>query len=239
MIDVAPLVTVETVLPFLAVGGILLGAYLIVWGINGFRRALTVWAHDPVPAEEAALVDGTLEVEGTAEPLAETLRSPYDDAQCLAYSYTKKRKEHDPSDDDGGTEWRTVDSGSDAVPFAVADDSGSVPVDPSAATLGLDTAYSDRGARIKRTESRLDPGDGVHVIGQKRPARETDADLGDARAYIGDGEEVPTFRITDGGELETVARMVGRSALSVVAGGVACGLAVHYLSTRFPELVPV
>ena len=216
------------------VGGIL-GVYLVVWGVNGVKRTLAVWANDPIPIDEAHLADGTIEVEGTAEPLSDTLRSPYDNAECLAYSYSKKRKEREKNEDgEYETKWRTLDSGDDSVPFLVSDDTGSIPVDPEDATLGLDTEYSSRTGDIKRTEKRIDPDDGVHVIGQKLPGVESDADLGDARAYIGDGEEAPTFRVTDGGELETVVRMFGRSVGSVALGVTLIGVFGYALLVSFP-----
>lgn len=200
-------------------GGVLLGAYLLVWGVNGVRRATAVWSHDPVPIGESHLEEGTIEVEGTAESLGETLTSPYGDATCLAYSYSKKRKER-RTDEDGNTttEWDTVASGSDSVPFAVVDDTGSIPIDPEGATLGMDGDHSSRRGDVKRTESRIDPGDGIHVIGQKRSTAETDRTFEDASAFIGDGDAAPTFRITEGGELETVARMFGRSLLALALG---------------------
>ncbi|SMO53261.1 GIDE domain-containing protein [Halorubrum cibi] len=223
----------------LALAGVaaLVGVYLVVWGVNGIRRTIAVWASDPIPIEEARLADGTIEIEGTAEPLSGTLQSPYDEAECLAYSYSKKREKRERNEDgEYETEWRTVDSGGDSVPFLVSDDTGSIPVDPAAATLGLDTEYSSHVGDVKKTESRIDPGDGVHVIGQKVPAVETDVDLGDERAYVGDGEETPTFRITNGGELETVARMFGRSAGSIALGGTLIAAFGYLLLTSVPGI---
>lgn len=215
----------------------LVGVYLVFWGIAGIRRTIAVWSSDPIPIGEAHLADGTIEVEGTAEPLSDTLRSPYADAECLAYSYSKKRKERERNEDgEYETEWRTLDAGGESVPFSVSDDSGSIPVDPEAATLGLDTAYTTRTGDLRKTESRIDPGDGVHVIGQKRSASEADADLGEARAYIGDGDEAPTFRITEGGELETVARMLGRSLGSVALGAVLIIVFGYMVLASFPGL---
>ncbi|QAU11923.1 hypothetical protein EKH57_03700 [Halorubrum sp. BOL3-1] len=212
-------VTEEMLVLAVGVVAAILGVYLVLWGVIGFRRAIAVWRSDPVPIGEAYRSDGTIEVEGTAEELSRTLRSPYDNARTLAYSYSKKRKEREQNEDgEYETEWKTLDSGGESAPFLVTDDTGSVPVDPAAATLGLDTEYSNRTGDIKKTESRIDPGDGIHVIGQKRSAVETDAELDDHRTYIGDGREAPTFRVTDGGELETVARMFGRSLGSVVLG---------------------
>jgi len=208
-----------------SVAGMLLGGYLIVWGVNGLRRAVAVWRSDPIPIEEAYLVDGTIEVEGAAEQLVETTNAPYSGRTCLAYSAKKKRKEREKNDDgEWETNWNTVSSPSGSVPFGVADNSGSIAVDPESATLGMDREYSNRSGDVKYSERRIDPGDEIHVIGQKQSVSETRPELGDAMAYIGDGDEAPTFRITDGSELETVVRMFGRSAASIAFGAIALGL---------------
>ena len=204
-----------------SVAAAVLGVYLIVWGLNGFRRAISVWRSDPIPIEEFHLADGTVEVEGTAEKLVETASAPYSNRTCLAYSAKKKRKEREKNQDgEWETNWNTVSSPSGSVPFNVVDDTGSVAVDPAAATLGMDGEYSNRSGDIKYSENRIDPGDEIHVVGQKRSVTEQRPALGDATAYIGDGDEAPTFRITDGSELETVVRMFGRSTASILLGGI-------------------
>jgi len=211
----------ETTLALIiAVAAALLGGYLFIWGGNGIRRTIGVWSSDPLPIEEAYVTDGGIEVEGAANPLSETLRSPYDDARCLAYSYSKQRRERTRNEDgEYETTWRTVESGNESVPFLVSDDTGAIPVVPDAATLRLATTYSSRSGDTETTERRIDPGDGIHVIGQRRAAVEADIDLGDASAYIGGGDDASAFRVTAGDELETVARMFGRSL-----GGVALGV---------------
>jgi len=225
MLSPSVALTVSIGLGVVSVAGVLLGGYLIIWGVNGFRRAVVVWRSDPIPIEDAHLVDGTIEVEGTAEKLVETASAPYSDRTCLAYSAKKQRKEREKNEDgEWETNWKTVSSPSGSVPFDVVDDTGSIAVDPAAATLGMDGEYSRRSGDIKYSENRIDPGDEVHVIGQKRPVAETRPALGDATAYIGDGDEAPTFRITDGSELETVLRMFGRSSASIVFGAIVIGL---------------
>ena len=210
----------------LTLGGVAVGGYLIVWGVNGFRRAISVWRSDPIPIEESHLTDGTIEIEGTAETLVETATAPYSDRTCLAYSAKKQRKEREKNDDgEWETNWNTVSSPSGSVPFNVVDDTGSIAVDPEAATLGMDGEYSNRSGDIKYSENRIDPGDEVHVIGQKRAVTETRPELGDVTEYVGDGDDAPTFRITDGSELETVVRMFGRSAASIVLGTLIAGIA--------------
>ena len=223
-----------------AAAAVLLGAYLIVWGFNGVRRAVSVWRSDPIPIEEAHLVDGTIEVEGSAETLVETASAPYSDRTCLAYSAKKKRKEREKNQDgEWETNWNTVSSPSGSVPFNVVDDTGSIAVDPAAATLGMDSEYSRRSGDVRYSENRIDPGDSVHVIGQKRAVTETRPSLGDATTYVGDGDDTPTFRITDGSELETVVRMFARSAGSLLFGAVLIGGCLYLLGTTFPELTVV
>lgn len=195
------------------------------WGVGGIRRAVSVWRNEPIPIGEAVDADGTVEIEGTAETLTETVSAPYSNTDCFAYrNKTKRKKRTRDSDGDWETNTRTVDSGSGSVPFELTDETGSIPVDPSAATIGMDTEYrrsrgnrrSATGEKI-RTEKRIDPGDELHVVGQKRPASAADDELGET-AFVGDGDEAPTFRITEGSELETVLRMFGRSLGAIALG---------------------
>lgn len=217
--------TVSIGLMAVSVAGVLLGGYLIVWGANGLRRAVVVWRNEPIPVEDAHIADGTVEVEGTAETLVETASAPYSDQACLAYSGKKQRKEREKNEDgEWETNWKTVSSPSGSVPFEVVDDTGSIAVDPEGATLGMDGGYSRRSGDVKYSENRIDPGDEIHVIGQRRPVTETRPALGDATGYIGDGDAAPTFRITDGSELETVVRMFGLSAASILFGATVIGL---------------
>jgi len=215
-----------------------LGYRSVRWGADGVRRAVSVWRNEPIPIGEAHLADGTIEVEGTAEMLNKTLSAEYTRTSCFACRYkTKRKKRTKNSDDEWETKTTTVDSGSNSVPFRLTDETGSIPVDPSAATIGMDTEYrnssgsqrSTTGQKIQ-TEQRIDPGDELHIIGQKRPASETDTELDDATAFIGDGDEAPTFRITEGSELETVVRMFGRSTGALCLGFGLASLGVYVVS---------
>ncbi|MES3160991.1 MAG: GIDE domain-containing protein, partial [Halorubrum sp.] len=216
---------------------VLLGAYLIVWGLNGFRRTASVWRSDPIPIEETHLADGTVEVEGTAETLEATVSAPYSDRTCLAYSAKKERKERQKKNGEWEKTWNTVSSPSGSVPFTVEDDTGSIAVDPDAATLGMDGEYSHRSGNVKYSENRIDPGDTVHVIGQMQSVTANRPELGDERTYIGDGDETPTFRITDGSEFETVVRMFGRSAGALILGTLLAGGSASFFSAMLPEVM--
>jgi len=205
------------------------------WGVGGLRRTLTVWRNEPIPIGEAESVDGTIEVEGTAEKLTKTISGNYSGKSCFAHSYkTKRKKKSKNSDGEWETDTTTVESGSNSVPFKLTDETGSIPIEPSDATIGMDTEYkrssgnrrTGRGEKIK-TEQRIDPGDELHVVGQKRPASEADTDLDEAPMFIGDGDEAPTFRITEGSELETVVRMFGRSVGAIGLGIVLIGFSLY------------
>lgn len=103
----------------------------------------------------------------------------------------------------------------------------------------MDREYRKSDGDIRRTESRIDPGDELHIIGQKVPVTEANDGFEDASAFIGDGDAAATFRITEGSELETVVRMVGRSLVAMmfaVALPVGSGA---WLTANVPELAEV
>lgn len=191
----------------------------LVVGIRKAYDAYAIWSNEPIPAGEVHTADAEVEVEGTAEPIAETTDAPYTDTPSVAYRYKKERRKT-RADDDGGTEryWGTVASGYDAVPFLVTDDTGEVAIDPADATLEAGTDHRSRSGNIRRTERRLEPGDDVHVYGQRRTANEQAIQqrLGDRRQFIGSGQQVTTFQITQGGEVWAVGRTAGKAALYTV-----------------------
>ncbi|WP_336036070.1 GIDE domain-containing protein [Halobacterium yunchengense] len=189
------------------------------WGVRTFTDGYEIWSHDPVDAAAVADAAGVVEVTGTARPLDETVVAPYTNTECLAHEYRTQVEERDHGDEDGGTEWRTVERGSDEVPFVVTDDSGSVAVDPSGAELSMDDEDLDDGPNRRRTERRLDVDETVHVYGHRR-----DDGLGDEPVYVGDGDAV-NFRIADTTAGRAVGRLLAKGAVALVAGVVCFGIA--------------
>lgn len=202
--------------------GLLLCLVGVAVGLREYRNAYAIWSNEPISTDEVGLVDGVVEVEGTAAALDSTLRSPYTDTESLVYSYERERRETSHDDDGPQHTWRTVSSGQDTVPFLVRDDAGAVAVDPDGADLEMGTDHRARRGEIRETERRLEPGDDVHVYGQKHTVAERRDDaLAGRRHYVGDGEAVPTFQLTEGGELTAVGRTALKATLLTVASSVA------------------
>lgn len=203
----------------------------VVVGGRNLWDAYKIWSNDPIPAGEVYAAETVVEVEGTAESIGETTQSPYDDVESLVYSYKKERRETE-IDEDGNqeTRWETIASGRDAVPFRVSDDSGSVPVDPEGSDFEAGVDYRDRRGNIRQTERRLVPGDGVHVYGQRQEVVEGDL-LDDQRQYVGDGDAVTTFQITQGGEAYAIGWTAGKGAVYAVVSIVVGVFVVDQLVT--------
>ena len=100
--------------------------------------------------------------------------------------------------------YRTISRGDSAVPFLAVDETGDVAVDPSGATLSVSESrrrknrrlFSNDSERYREYEGRIAPGDKSY--------------------YIGNGDAVEEFVVSDGSELRTVLRYVGLGALLVV-----------------------
>jgi len=198
------------------------GVVALWWGAVNFRDGYAMWRHEPVDAADARYESGVVEVTGTANPLDDTIVAPYSQEACLAHEYRTKQRQNDVGDDDDTPDWRTVERGSDRVPFVVEDDTGTVPVDPEGADISMsDTDYSS-STRTKRLEGRLDAGETVHVYGYHR--QDGDGVLADEAFHVGDGEEV-NFRIADTSGGRAVLRLLAKGAGAVVFGGVFVGVA--------------
>lgn len=206
--------------------GVVLGSiYLLYWGAKQFSNGWTIWRNDPVDVEEVHLEEGIVEVQGVAEPIdGEVLSAQYTDRKSLAYEYERKEKRR-RRDADGETEWEweTVESGERTRPFHVSDDTGTVAVDPEGATVSLDEERVGGGARTRKYEGRLEPGDHVHVFGQKRTATDGDPP-GDRQEFIGDGPETDEFTVSDATEFRTVLRYLGKGTAAMLAAAVALAI---------------
>jgi hypothetical protein len=215
----------ETLFPALFVvvfGGI--GVYMTYRGASSIARGGRVVAGDPIDAGEFHLAEGNVEVEGTAQPLGETIAARYTDTEVVGYTYERKerRHDHDPNGQNQ-THWETVDSGGDAVPFEVVDDTGSVAVDPEGADLTFDTERAGGGSGTRTYEGRLEPGSTVYVNGVKRDAADSESPLRDARAVVAGGEDLV---VSDTSEGWTAARYLGQGVGQLLFGLIFAGVGV-------------
>lgn len=215
------------------------GLVTLYRGVTSLRRGYRIASHDQVDAGSVHLEDGVVEVQGEAEPVDGTIESAYTGTECLAYTYEKKRKERDHSGDDSNTRWRTVDSGEGKTPFYVRDGSGRVAVDPADAAVSLDTDRVSSGVRIRKYEGRLEPGETVHVYGEKIEPVSADEAPGGERLYIGDGGEDTSFTVSDTTETRTVLRYVATGVGTVIVSVLILALATVPTLVYTDRLSPI
>ena len=121
-------------LAVLAMGAIVATA-LCWYAVTELRLANRVLRVRPDSALDAP-TGGRIELRGTAEPIDDgtLVRSPFTDTPCLAYEY-----EVEEYTGGKGSNWRTIDDGEGYVPFLLADDTGSVLIEPPGADFRLET----------------------------------------------------------------------------------------------------
>lgn len=207
------------------------GIVAVGWGSLHFRDGYQIWSHEPVDAATVERESGVVEVTGETTPLEDTVTAPYSNEECLVYEHRREERQHDVTDDDEATEWRTVDSGSDRVPFAVADDTGQVPVDPEGADVSLDDRDYSSSTQVRELEGRLDVGETVHVFGHARS--DGDGQLGDVPTYVGDGDEV-NYRIADTTGSKAVRRLLLKGTGAIVFGIAFIAVAVYVVNVGLP-----
>lgn len=201
---------------------VLIGAAVGGMGILNIYKGYRIWSNEPIPVNEVHLSDGVVEVEGEVETVdGNTFEAKYSGEEAVVHDWKKERKKRSSR---RGSSWSTQGSGEDGVPFRVSDGTGSVTIDPEEASLSLSMSTVSRSGRTRRREGRLEPGDEVHVYGQKKSLVERRDDIGDANFYVGNGDAVSDFRITDGTEFSAVARLIAVGALYAVFGVVFAGV---------------
>ena len=115
--------------------GALVAIPLCWYGLGELRLAHRVLRVRPDSALDAP-DGGRIELRGTARPVDDEtpLRSPFSDTPCLVCEY--EVEEYDSSGK--GSNWTTVDSGTEWVPFRLEDDTGSVRIEPAGADFRLE-----------------------------------------------------------------------------------------------------
>ena len=198
----------------LLVGALFSGMFLLA-GVRLLRSGLAVARSDPIPAAEVYNAEDAVEVEGVAEPAVDTLEAPASGEECLAYVDERQTRTGR-----GGADWTTVERNRDVVPFYVADDSGEVLVDGDAELdLYLDDETFVGGDHERHRERRIDPGEPVHVYGQRCDLVEARGGFPDERVYVGGGEHVDQVRVTAGTERTSVLpRLLVGAALTLISG---------------------
>ena len=196
------------------------GPWVLRWSGRQFRTGYAMLANKAVGAEDAHEESGAVEVKGTAIPLGETISGKYSDDPAIAQKWHKERVEEErDSDGNTTTSTRTVGRGSDAVPFLLEDETGAVAVDPSGASLSISETHIHRSPTdVEHYEGLIEPGDSVYVYGQLRKADDPADAPGEERTYIGTGDQVTEFVVSDSGQLGTVFNYFLYGAMMTAVG---------------------
>jgi hypothetical protein len=228
----------------LLIGLVFTGAFAVA-GVRLLKTGLGIAASDVIDASEVHHAEGTVEVEGRAEPAAETLTAPASDTECLGYVHEVAVKTGDPNeqalidntelgldDEDHGGGWSVAERERELAPFYVSDGAGRVLVgDDADLYLGEQERYPDEDEEDRaHRERRLEPGDEVHVYGQRKDVVEAREDFPDERVYVGSGDDVD-MKVTVGDEREVVLKRVALGGfLTLFAGGASVLLARELLT---------
>lgn len=116
------------------------GALLLLIGIGAliktrqeFGPAVEIFRNDPLAVQELVYHDGPAEVEGTARGDEKGVEAPFTGTVCLAYEYEVQEYRSTGKN----SYWKTLDEGTNSVPFLVEDDTGAVQIDGTVAELHL------------------------------------------------------------------------------------------------------
>ncbi len=143
------------ILSFIGVG---VGIALFSYGFLSFRTKKLI--ENTPTSKVRSLAMGFVEVYGMIIPYGnKILRGPFSQKECVYYRYEIERYETNRK---GGGDWKTVQRGSESVPFELKDSSGSVLVDPTGAKMDV--------PQTATLQSRFGVDPPVHVRGflQKR-----------------------------------------------------------------------
>jgi len=216
----------------IGIGGVfaVIGLLMLLSGIGRLRA----WNEIRGTSAGAVTGPGTVEVEGVAKPLRETLDPPHGTADSLAYRYEQEERRRDPDPDEHGKEWHTVENERDSVPFVVESGADEVLVDPGDADFLFEKS-SDRQGDRRHKSARLDVGEAVYVAGQAVPAAEADVTPDGQRYTITDGGSMlgkklsgltgTPFVIADMGEDAAEDRLLRSAIFGLVLAVVVLGIA--------------
>ncbi|WP_336326155.1 GIDE domain-containing protein [Halovenus sp. HT40] len=112
---------------------LLIGAGALVKTRQEFGPALAIFRNDPLAVQDLVYHDGPAEVEGIARGDEKGVEAPFTGTVCLAYEYEVQEYRSSGK----SSYWKTLDEGTNSVPFLVEDDTGRVQIDGANAELHL------------------------------------------------------------------------------------------------------
>lgn len=257
------------------------GGFLVLVGA-GYLRNYRDMRGSPADARRLAAGDGPVELVGTARAHGDPMRSPFTDTPTLLTEW--QVQEYTRSGSTGSEDWSSLRWDQRSEPFVLETETGRVVVEPGGAQLNVDESdrvevapeqsppagvaefveadeHLDRESKFRRRfrESRIDPGDEVHVLGPVRTAAPDPTLPRDVDAVVGvEGHEERTiqvgeddlatardkaardgyrFVLTRGGEAAAERRQL-RNGLAWVALGAVVGVGGMAVATLAPSAPP-
>jgi hypothetical protein len=256
------------------------GGFLVLVGA-GYLRNYRDMRGDPADVRQLEAGDGPVELVGRAREHGEPLRSPFTDTPTLVAEW--QIQEYTSSGSTGNKDWSSTRWDEHSEPFVLDTDTGRVVVEPGGAQLNVDESdrvevapeesppagvaefvdddeHLERESRFRRRfrESRIDPGDEVHVLGPVRTVapdptlpRDVDAVVGvenheertiqvgeDDLAAVRDKAARDGFRfvLTRGGEADAERRQLRNGLVWAATGGLvaAGGMAAAVFAPTAP-----
>ncbi|NHN40757.1 hypothetical protein G9C85_03790 [Halorubellus sp. JP-L1] len=183
---------------------LLVGLSMVGYGLLSLRTYATMKA--TTPTDVHSVDAGAVEVEGEAKDGDRTLEAPFSGEDCLAYEFEVEEYQHD----DDGSNWHTRATGTESVPFRVADDTGAVGVDPAESSLSLERDYRVVVGHDEELPERVR----AFVDGRDDLDHETGSfDLGPLSLATGDKQRFTERRLDPG--METFVTGVAETATAV------------------------
>lgn len=157
---------IELELALGAVVGLGAGGLLLVRGLVAWRDIEAV--EDIGTSSVSSLAAGEARLAGTIQPLALTLRSPLQSAECLYYRSRVRQ-------DEGRNERRTIFSAERAVGFTLTDGSGTIKVLPRGATWHVPAVWQENSSLMGDDPIGLEIGAGATMASALTPAQQAEA----------------------------------------------------------------
>lgn len=142
-----------------------LGGALAVAGYRKLEPEFRRHREDPIDVREAPMAEGLVELRGTIEPEEHVLSAPFTGTDCVAYEFEAEEYVSRGKN----SSWDTLTEGGTYTQFRLADDTGSILVDPVPGSMvleddwrreyGPEETIGGRGRTFLEEHDEVDPGE--------------------------------------------------------------------------------
>ena len=151
---------------------LILATFCFNWGFTALSESRQM---DRLPLSPiAVLASGPYSVAGRTERESNLLTTPYSGESVI---YVRYLLEEEYRDSDGDLQTRTLDSGERSTRFRLTDNTGTLRVDPTLSTGGINWAvqrsYRERQGDLIYSEWTLSEGQQTELLGRYQPSNQT------------------------------------------------------------------